>query len=540
MEDQSDRIADALRGVLRECLEHSPAVRLLATEVAHWVLSEAARLERQPAAEPPAPAGRPPVAASACVEAPGDGVAGTTSGVVSLKLGSAVAQVAVCGSREEIAAAEQATLSKPAALRPTPIDLGPAGTAAEVDLDLVVRRCRLKAESCRLYLEKRACGADQQAEAAVVERIEAALAQAKQLSGCFLWPLWRGRQPPCAAALETIAACYEALGGAAELASLAVRTAGTSADRERVDVLQTLATANSALRAALTATWLKAPDRDQDDVHEWLRRATSLGQAYVLRHMTLDDPADPTEISALTEFLAAQRERFALRKKRVASVDALFNRIRYHARRLPSEGVGDGHDFARIDAALDELAQLGVPRTDPRVDGVRALLAHARFPADRTRHAWLAAREEDAAEPDARVMPTAPRSGAWSPCVQSVRGLLAGGVMVVVGGEPRRDAIERLETAFALQRVEWVELVEHGPSEPLRAPIARPDTRVVVALVRLCGHLHVDEARRWARQCGKPLVMAPGGYNPEQLAEQILQQATERLREATAAGVQGV
>jgi len=51
----------------------------------------------------------------------------------------------------------------------------------------------------------------------------------------------------------------------------------------------------------------------------------------------------------------------------------------------------------------------------------------------------------------------------------------------------------------------------------------------VVILVKLCGHHHVDEARTWARACGKAFVMLPAGYNPEQIATQVLEQASGRL-----------
>jgi hypothetical protein len=53
----------------------------------------------------------------------------------------------------------------------------------------------------------------------------------------------------------------------------------------------------------------------------------------------------------------------------------------------------------------------------------------------------------------------------------------------------------------------------------------------VLVLIKLTGHLHADEAQRYARAAGKPCVYLPAGYNPEQVAEALVQQAGERLRE---------
>lgn len=61
-------------------------------------------------------------------------------------------------------------------------------------------------------------------------------------------------------------------------------------------------------------------------------------------------------------------------------------------------------------------------------------------------------------------------------------------------------------------------LSEHGSAEPLRAPIARPETSVVLLLIKLTGHLHAESARQFARDSGKPSVHLTAGYNPEQIA----------------------
>lgn len=119
----------------------------------------------------------------------------------------------------------------------------------------------------------------------------------------------------------------------------------------------------------------------------------------------------------------------------------------------------------------------------------------------------------------------------WSGAVLAVRDLLRGKRMVIIGGEPNAEAAQRLTQAFELKEAEWVELTEHGSGAPMRAPIHRADTGVVVVIIKLTGHLHAEEAREYAAAAGKPCVMLSGGYNPERVAAEILEQASDRLRE---------
>lgn len=89
--------------------------------------------------------------------------------------------------------------------------------------------------------------------------------------------------------------------------------------------------------------------------------------------------------------------------------------------------------------------------------------------------------------------------------------------------------------AAALRECEWVALSEHGSGAPMAAPIQRPGTALVLVIIRLTGHLHADEAREYAARAGKPCVVLPGGYNPEQVAEAVLTQAKGQLRREAAA-----
>ncbi|MBL8991014.1 MAG: hypothetical protein JNJ48_05470 [Phycisphaerae bacterium] len=132
-------------------------------------------------------------------------------------------------------------------------------------------------------------------------------------------------------------------------------------------------------------------------------------------------------------------------------------------------------------------------------------------------------------EPGAEEEPEPRR---YSATVERVRAWLRGARVVLVGGAVYEHARQRLIDAFELGELEWVSIREHASSAPLESAVARPDTRLVLALVKLAGHQHIDDARRWARQHGRPLVMVPGGYNPEQVAAEIAAQVSDRLEPA--------
>jgi hypothetical protein len=178
---------------------------------------------------------------------------------------------------------------------------------------------------------------------------------------------------------------------------------------------------------------------------------------------------------------------------------------------------------------------MGVSATDRRIAEAVGSVAAAAWPgpsagADHmtgviTRALMLGKDSEKAAQDRASAEPRE-----WSSSVLSVRGLLRGKRMVIIGGERNAEAVQRLTQAFELKEAEWVELTEHGPGTPMRGPIYRPDTAVVIVIIKLTGHLHSEEARDYAAAAGKPCVMLSGGYNPERVAAEIMEQASARLK----------
>lgn len=536
---QGERLSDeqvggALRTLIGAWLRTHPAqagaIRDIAITIAQEAdaIASAERREAQPievlheaamaaaSAGPPANAG--PVGSARIVERP---PVPLSAGFVPLKIGDGAVQIQVRGTSDEIArargSAQEAAPSRSLEFR-------------RVDLDLVVRRSQLKAEACAVAVSRRAA-ADSSEEPAQVSRLNALLQRAKQLDSCFLWMLFPDRAQPDDAALFQTRECYDNLARACAIVRGSEAVAQT--DR-RTTALALLAEAQSALRAQLEGTWLTRPDQCQEDAFQYLDEATAAESIYIERYMRLSDAADPAAWSDLRARLVARSNADALRESESKRTRNLLDKVGFHANRAQAAPDEREHHVRRIEEALAALEALAIPPEDPRVRERLRLLPEVPeelglFP---LLGRGLAGRSEE------KAPRAAPKD--YSPTVLRVREGLRDSVLVVVGGQRRQESVDRLVEAFELRDVDWVSLNEHSTAAPLHAPIARPEVQVVAVLIKLAGHQHVDEATAAARRSGKALVRVPAGYSPEQLAAQILEQASDKLAAATRAGKRGV
>lgn len=535
MSDTPDRLADAIRCVLKQQMGRSPAMRELLVELAELVLIEAEG--RKPLSEDVAPhdsaigavefatdsdavqteSGTAPSAHPDSAPAQSLAEESVTANV-PLSLGGPVTNIKVTGTASEIAEVRKAlTVStdvngaQQEAPKPKPIDL-----------DLIEERARLKGESCRFFIERRRGRDDPVREPALKTRMESMISTARSMQDCFLWVFWPYADQPTDEHLNEIAACYDALAESAKACRRAVAPDGRLSASETQQAFQLLAEATSALRVALGVTWLTSDDIDQEESHLWLCRETHARAIFVERHMKLDDPAKPADADDIAaeakRLLASEEARFQKAKK----VDQAFNKAIYHARRVRNANNPDRHDIETINRILEELRMMGVGPTDARVVEFRESLDDVEFPADHPRHEHLNFESQSTNAP-----PSGP-ADQWNSRVAEVRPFFEGGRIVIVGGEPRPEAIKRFEDAFGAT-VDWVELTEHGSGARMQAPIDRPDTRVVLVLIKLTGHLHADQAREYARSAGVPSVNMEAGYNPNMVAEQVMSQVGERL-----------
>ena len=100
--------------------------------------------------------------------------------------------------------------------------------------------------------------------------------------------------------------------------------------------------------------------------------------------------------------------------------------------------------------------------------------------------------------------------------------------MVLIGGNRRREAQESLRRALGIKDLIWIETREHEAIAGFEPLIARADVAVVLLAIRWSSHAFGDVKQLCDRH-GKLLVRLPGGYNPNQVAAQILAQSSMQL-----------
>ncbi|MFN0131156.1 MAG: hypothetical protein ACKVW3_01270 [Phycisphaerales bacterium] len=464
-------------------------------------------------------------ASGAAVGAAGGGMSGAGSVVprpvasVALRLGDAQITVPVSGTREEIAAAQRAT---------PPVSAPPRERSAwePVDLGVVAQRCSLKARACEAAA-KRALATTPDERRRAQERVDELIPAAKALPDCFLW-MFSTDYRVTPADLGVMRPCFENLA----LACGVVTRTPKKDVAEYKEAVTLLAEAQSALRKALQDGWITTPDRDQNDVFFWLRNATQTERIFVERHMKLDDPADPKQWEGLRGRLQELDRKSRAGDNRSREAKKALTKLRFHAAKIANAPTEDHeHDWKVVQESAAKLGEYGIVPGDDRLsdaleDVLRVPEAKWGVP-EEGRGVLRAVRELTEAESEGEAGGSkAQAARTESAAVKRVREWLRGRRAVLIGGERYPHAAARIQRDFGLAELHWLELTEHGRTAPIHPPIADPETAVVWAVIRLTGHLFMDEAAEACRTYGRPLVRLPGGYNPSQIAEQTIAQAS--------------
>jgi hypothetical protein len=404
------------------------------------------------------------------------------------------------------------------------------------DLRECARRCRIKAAGCRWAVERRRLlAASDDDPDAVTARDRDLFAQAKTFVDCYLWMMDpHGPSLPDDAHLETLAGCYDTAADAAELVLLVDAAAEPAGDAAQ-DALRLLAETLSALRFGLSKVDRNLEDHDQRELFLWLRDQTARRHVYVARHMRLDDPADPEKWLSRVEDVARVRQSLEKRRQSEDERRKLLNRARYHAKKArDAMSPADAEDnWKRLAGAVEQIVGGGVPPSDreirelllpllddlPELDfgpNMRAVLDEA----DR----YLERLEQE----QEREQDTASRK--LSATVEAARQLLAGRVAVLVGGYPREPQRRKLEEALGLAELRWVSVLHHQSlDDELLSQCRRAETSVFLAMTRFRSHQFGPQTRSWCKQFAKVYVELPGGYGVEQVAHQVMEQASGQL-----------
>jgi len=207
-----------------------------------------------------------------------------------------------------------------------------------------------------------------------------------------------------------------------------------------------------------------------------------------------------------------------------------FNRIRYHLKKI-NEKPEDNHihDWQKILEAVDLVVTEGLPPSNIELRGLLAdLIDDIPEGVAIPDGAQLVIREIDRYLSSRPVQHDKISREQPSEAVLKVASLLDGRAILMIGGENRPHANRKLRDAFGLSELIWLKTSEQNPRLDCESEVSHPDVAVVLLAIRWSRH-SFDDVKDLCEKHGKPFVRLPGGYNPNQVAEQILSQCSERL-----------
>jgi hypothetical protein len=322
-----------------------------------------------------------------------------------------------------------------------------------------------------------------------------------------------------------LAGAYEALGTVLETLADCLDDPALSTYRQAG--FELAAEAQSALRGAVQQVRPQSPDPDQEMLFRWLREYTQAQQIFIKQYMRAKQVAPPTPWSERLERITAWQ----------ATVEAVIYRRRHERKllgklnyQLKQVAQGTDAEWTRALQTIDALIDNQMQPSNRVLRGIlwphRAQLIDAR---DYSRNLGLVVRaikQVHNAPPDVRPEANTERD---EPMIAQVADLLRNRSVVLIGGDERPPVSQTIAEAFDLRELIWCDTRPHKSHLPLESAIARSDVAVVLLAIRWASH-GLGEVKSFCEAYHKPFVRLPGGYNVSQLAYQIMQQASERLR----------
>jgi hypothetical protein len=415
-----------------------------------------------------------------------------------------------------------------------------------VDGKKVAARCRLKAEGCRWAIEQHRLvhGGVPHTDERIRDARESLVARAKAINPCYLWMIDpRGPALPDDPTLGDLAECYDAVAQTIDLVGEASNPEDEDASGNgALERAMTLAAeAQCMLRCSLTPVGFD--DHDQTQAHVLLRQLADERRVLIRRFMRLTETAPIERVEDLKREAAEEAAQRRANSERSRRRRALFSKARYHAERLWRGTEPESHDLERLWDAAEGLLAEGVPASDRELREILAPVVTARdeeelIGKDRASLAPLwREMEKHFAEKEERAVSSAVSDAAaeLSPVVLQVRRLLEGKRVLMIGGLRRANHQGALEQVFGLEALIWPDTRAHQSIEDFEADVRHERTALVLLAIRWSSHSFGDVERlcdRW----GKPFVRLPAGYNPEQVAAQIIQQASGKLANSSSEG----
>jgi hypothetical protein len=403
----------------------------------------------------------------------------------------------------------------PPGLLPPP----PAPTVERADrtpMPILAARCRVKADAARVL-------AGEAIDRPAVER------KALSLPDCRLWMFFDPTPTQPAAVWRDLAGAYATLAEACDLIHTWDGLTAAAQSALAGEVLPLAAEAQSTLLSAVADTRaITGFDEEQLQVFLRLRDEAAERQVFIRKFLKRSDSADPAnwpDVRRRVNELAAKVRAAGGDKKRQKAAKNLFRKLEL----MKADPSGQAGEWPRVYELIDQLAADGLPPTNADVrDHLLAVWEHlpADLPAPPGVGRVLAATERFLETRPAPAEPPAPEPPTAE--VAAVARALAGREIVLIGGQARPTHVNNLKAAFGLADVRWLAPPEHSSYTLFEPDVARPEVAVVVLAIRWMSHDY-DRVRGYCDRYGKPLVRLTGGYNPNQLAHQIVAQVGRKL-----------
>mgnify|MGYP000984448284 FL=1 len=399
------------------------------------------------------------------------------------------------------------------------------------ELRLIQERCELKVEALEWVISGRFTPEDEIDHDEMDARKRDMIDRAKALPDCYLWMLYpwtcsRGM----AEDWENLCECFANLAHMAEVLQAVLPRRDDQREFFERAVKMT-AEVQSALRVAVEIVGNRMPDPDQEKSFLWLRRTTTEQRVFVDRFMRWNDRADPGHWSDVRDRLEILYEEFHDTLNVDKEATKALNKARYHIKLIErSPAAPHEYDWQVVMDAVEAALHLGMP---PSSVELRDLLLPVMddLPVFETPHAGLdlVVREIDRF---LTAMPVGAAALAQEPTPEllRVRDMLRGATVVLIGGEARSSAKAALEQAFELAELVWLSSEEHQSIEMFRPYVARSEVALVMLAIRWSSHSFGD-IKAFCDSYGKPFVRLPGGYSPNQVARQIMEQASEWIQQ---------
>jgi len=403
-------------------------------------------------------------------------------------------------------------------------------SSEEIDLSIVEARCRLKAKGARWAATRRHLISAGAAFTTEIEPFDKdIISRAKSLPDCFLWMChFSGPSPSNPSLYVDVAGCFDAVADVVGVLRQIEHDPDTySSFFEKC--LDLLAEAQSALRVAIST--IDGPfDTDQAAAFNWLKSTASRMQIYISRYMRADDSAAPSRFEDLSARIEAIDTSLQEAMTRAKSNRKRIGKVRHKASLITSENGETNEHWRILVATVEELVGDGLPPSnkelrDLLVPIIDSLPGEFELP----KGFKLVLREIDSfvagsAPPIARI------EAQPSQEVREVAELLTGRSVVLIGGDRRNGSSQALKDAFGLRELFWIETREHQSTDVFAPFVAKPEVDLVLLAIRWSSHSYGD-VRELCERHRKAFARLPGGYNPNQVAAQIMNQCSQLLRD---------